>query len=118
MPRSPISLIAAPMQSAIGTESVNVIATAIVATSATAETERVIAMSESAGMTATAMREGRILSRGPAAAEDDEPSNRRIGVDPVRAAPSVGLKSVCGERVRYWWAQQLGVGSRSSAGRG
>ena len=75
MPRSPISLIAAPMQSAIGTESVNVIATAIVATSATAETKPVIVMPGSAETTATAIREGRILSRGPAAAEDDEPSN-------------------------------------------
>ena len=116
--KSLISLIsptAAPMLSEIGTESVTesviVIAKATAATSATAEIERVIATSESAGMTATAVQEGLILSMGPAAAEDDEPSNQRIGVDPERAAPSVGLKSFCREGVRDWWTQPLGVGS-------
>ena len=107
----PTSPIGALMQSAIETESVNVIAAVIAAISTTAETKTVIVMPGSAETTATAMREGRILSRGPVAAEDDELSNRRIGVEPVWSAPSVGLKPACGERVRCWWAQRLGVGS-------
>ena len=77
-------MIAGPTQNATGTESVIksvtesviVIAMAIGATSATAEMERVIATTEIAGMTVTAVRgDLLILSMGAAAAEDDEPSN-------------------------------------------
>ena len=76
--RSVTSLIAGPMRNATGTESVIVIAMAIGATSATAEIERVIATTEIAGMTVTAVRgDLLILSMGAADAEDDEPSNRR-----------------------------------------
>ena len=73
--RSPISPIGALMQSAIVTESANVIAAVIAAIRVIAVTRVIVATRGSAGTIATVTREGLILSRGPVAAEDNELSN-------------------------------------------